>query len=141
MLKSNRIEGEDRLNPRDEEAVEFALDTGLVHLNQILTVHEMLGEYLKVDWNGEWREWDVIVGKHQPPIYQKVPKLMNIFAKHLPKIDSWTAHNEFEKIHPFADLNGRTGRLIWLTKAVKEGYRFEIPFLQMYYYQTLEHWG
>jgi Fic family protein len=69
-----------------------------------------------------------------------VPDLMDNFIKVLPILDSWETHNKFEKIHCFTDLNGRVGRLIWLRKAIDEGYNFEIPFLQMYYYQTLQHY-
>ena len=33
--------------------------------------------------------------------------------------------------------NPKTGRLIWLHKAIEEGYEFKNTFLQEYYYQTL----
>jgi len=33
-------------------------------------------------------------------------------------MNSWEAHNKFEAIHPFQDLNGKVGRLIWLSKAI-----------------------
>lgn len=62
---------------------------------------------------------------------------MRAFWRTLPKLDAWEAHNRFQKIHPFEDLNGRTGRLIWLHKAIDEGYTGRIGFLHAYYYATL----
>ena len=29
-------------------------------------------------------------------------------------LDAWTAHCEYEALHPFTDGNGRSGRAIWL---------------------------
>lgn len=136
MLESNRIEGEDRLNPNDEDAFNFAR-AGIDTLEQILDLHRILGEHLKEDWVGKWRQCDVRVGSYYAPDWGKVPYLMKQYVGELSSLSAHEAHNDFEHIHPFKDLNGRVGRLIWLSKAIHEGYDFEIPFLQKYYYQTL----
>lgn len=137
MLESNRIEGEDRLNPGDRGAFDFACKKPIDSLESIKTLHLILGKYLKEDWVGQWREVDVRVGKSRPPSHIAVPNLMKGYWIIYPDLDSYDAHNRFEFIHPFEDLNGRVGRLIWLSKAIYEGYDFQIPFLQKYYYQTL----
>ncbi len=137
MLESNRIEGEDRLNPSDESAFWFATEIIGWNIEDILLVHEYLGKYLKKDWVGKWRNRNVRVGSYFPPKWMEVPDLMTEYFIKLPNLKSWEAHNQFEAIHPFQDLNGRVGRLIWLNKAINEGYDFSIPFLQKYYYQTL----
>lgn len=48
------------------------------------------------------------------------------------------AHIEFEKLHPFLDGNGRTGRLLWAWHMQHRGLDpFALPFLRTFYYQTL----
>lgn len=138
MLESNQIEGEDRLNPGDAEAFNWAT-TGIEVEAHILHCHYLLTEHLSVDWSGKWRTCDVRVGGYIAPRHQLVPGLMERFIAqlHIHRLNSWQAHNAFQKIHPFEDFNGRTGRLIWLSKAMHEGYDFELSFLHKYYYQTL----
>jgi len=138
MLESNCIEGEERLNPCDDDAIDLAL-TGIETENDILSLHKLLGEYLNKSWVGKYRHVNVTVGRCVPPKWENVPLLMQDYVQRLPDMDSFTAHNAFEKIHPFRDLNGRVGRLIWLSKAIDEGYTFSMPFLQKYYYQTLNY--
>lgn len=137
MLESNRIEGEDRVNPRDVEAVIYVVKQGIHDLKDLTVLHGIIGEYLKEDWVGRFRDCDVSVGNQKCPRHFAINRLMKKYIKNFLNMDSWTAHNEFEMIHPFQDLNGRMGRLIWLHKAIDEGYSFRIPFLQAYYYQTL----
>jgi Fic family protein len=79
---------------------------------------------------GSYRKIEVTVSHHTPPKHYLVPALMIGFTadikvrmKHLPRIDSahfldelvtllaWT-HHRFSWIHPFADYNGRIGRLL-----------------------------
>ena len=138
MLNSNRIEGEDRINPNDILAVRTILKSDL-NEDIVLTVHKLLGEYLNKDWTGKYRKGEVRVGNYFPPRAKNVPYLMKEYFEKLPIMDAWTAHNNFESIHCFQDLNGRVGRLIWLKKAIEEGYKFELSFLHIYYYQTLAH--
>ena len=136
MLESNRIEGEDRLNPGDENAFDLAC-SGLGCLGDITALHFILGEHLNLYWVGKLRTCNVQVGRYLPPNSFSLPQLMAEYIKEFPLLNSYQAHNQFEMIHPFRDLNGRVGRLIWLSKAINEGYDFKIPFLQKYYYQTL----
>lgn len=47
------------------------------------------------------------VGNYTPIIWEVVPKNMDLFFEHLLTMTAFEAHNEFEKIHPYQDFNGR----------------------------------
>jgi len=74
---------------------------------------------------GKYREHNVTVGGDSCPQYEQIPALMKNLELDICRVelqnawqeDIWNIHNEFETIHPFADGNGRTGRLIlnWLS--------------------------
>jgi len=52
--------------------------------------------------------------------------------------DPYKTHVKFEKLHPFMDGNGRTGRVLWLWQMVKQQYYGgELGFLHKWYYQSL----
>ena len=55
-------------------------------------------------------------------------------------ITPWHAHVEYEKLHPFTDGNGRSGRTLWAWCMLKRSEDpFALSFLHRFYYQTLEH--
>ena len=143
MVESNSIEGEVGLNPGDVKAIMKVVKAPLETEKQLLEIHGILTKHLNVGWSGRYRDCDVRVGASVPPGYHLVPAKMKEFFERLPRLTSFEAHNVYEHIHPFQDFNGRTGRLIWLSKALRETppYRWDMPFLQAYYYQTLSYWG
>ena len=52
-------------------------------------------------------------------------------------ISPFVSHQHYEKIHPFTDGNGRSGRALWLWQMMKfHNYNLKCLFLRMYYYQT-----
>ena len=77
-----------------------------------------------------YRKVQVIIkgAEHIPPEPEKVPNLMNYFIYNynndneelFTKIAKY--HIEFEKIHPFEDGNGRTGRLLINYELIKNNY-------------------
>ncbi|MFH2105564.1 MAG: Fic family protein [Parcubacteria group bacterium] len=151
MRESNRIEGEldeengGKLWPGDVEAVEAFLEHPF-SLKSLLMLHKALCKgrpYMKSDkklW-GKWRDCEVWVGGHKgaDPIF--IPHKMEELEETYSVINAWELHNEFETIHPFVDLNGRTGRLLYLKKALEENaYHPHLSFLHNYYYATLNNY-
>ena len=63
MLESNRIEGEDRLNPGDKDAYELS-EAGVDTEEDILRLHLVLTKHLNVDWSGRYRDWRIRVQRN-----------------------------------------------------------------------------
>src|SRR3989338_4570633 len=92
-------------------------------------IHSIGFGWIFPDIGGRFRTMDVRVSQHTPPKFYLVPQLMRdlcddlrVRIAHLPDIDNeqflesliellaW-AHHRFLWVHPFADYNGRIGRL------------------------------
>ena len=85
---------------------------------------------------------NVSVGGHIAPagglsIKREFITLLDSIQRH--SLTPYLAHVEFEKLHPFMDGNGRTGRLLWLWQMLRLNWEFQRPFLHQFYYQTLQH--
>lgn len=119
----------------------------------LLRAHKLLMTGILVE-PGKYRRKQVAVGTHIAPPADRVPTLMSELFYWLqtieehPLIKSSIFHYEFEFIHPFADGNGRIGRL-WQT-VILCGWRELFSLVptesiirdhQKDYYKALEHSG
>ena len=81
---------------------------------------------------------NVRVGNYYPPAGGPDigTRLADILAD-LPHSDPWEAHLSFERLHPFEDGNGRSGRAVWAWQMVRRPEGLSLGFLHRWYYQTL----
>lgn len=122
--------------PRDAErevynygvALGYWLDTRdrlPICLRLIRALHQLLMEGVGGATNdpGNFRTVPVQIGsppRFVPPPASLIPKLLGQFEHYLnrsekpykPLVEAFVAHYQFEAIHPFADGNGRVGRLL-----------------------------
>ncbi|MYE38170.1 MAG: Fic family protein [Candidatus Spechtbacteria bacterium SB0662_bin_43] len=103
---------------------------------------------------GEFRNVNVRVGRYRPPDHQHVPDLMSYLEQYIhnqeinisPLIKVGIIHAQFERIHPFADGNGRIGRLLISFLLKEYGFTSRVsyfisPYVEQqknYYYDGLE---
>ena len=95
----------------------------------ILKLHGILMNSLRPD-AGFYRNHGVrIIGTNVPTAnYAKIPALINELVKEMNKQEKDVVgqcariHGQFERIHPFADGNGRVGRLIIQTMLLRKNY-------------------
>lgn len=97
----------------------------------ILRLHELLARGVMDQGEaGRYRTMQVRVGRHVPPPPEMVSGLMRELidwwnkgsAEWSPVITSAVLHHQFEEIHPFADGNGRTGRMLALWEMDRRGF-------------------
>jgi Fic family protein len=90
----------------------------------------MAGEVMDQGRAGEYRTIRVKVGKYIAPPPERVGPMMSDLlkwwngaaAKISPIVSSAIVHHQFETIHPFADGNGRTGRMLSLWELYRRGF-------------------
>lgn len=98
---------------------------------EILKLHRMMaGEVMDQGKAGEYRTIRVRVGDYIAPSPEKIePMMSELLAwwnKHAatisPILSSAILHHQFETIHPFADGNGRVGRMLSLWELYRRGF-------------------
>jgi Fic/DOC family len=141
VAESLRIEGINR-PPTNEEIAEHRRVMRL----ETLSIAE-LEAFLKIFSPGArlrlYPGQDVRIGSHVPPKggqhigAQLKALLSDINAE---KIEPWSAHIQFETLHPFSDGNGRCGRICWYF-SMRHSSRVHLGFLHGFYLQTLNQCG
>lgn len=138
--ESNHIEGINR-EPTIQEIEEFTkfLSLEVVHL-------ENLVDFVKV-YQPDARLRDlphlnVRIGTYIPPrgghlVVSELERLLDDVE--VGNLGSYQVHQRYERLHPFTDGNGRSGRALWAWQQFKKyGYRgLSLKFLQRWYYQSL----
>lgn len=134
LRQSNYIEG-----VYDEESLSQAVtawnfleDQKVLSIPVMLKTHKilMLNQTLKPNEKGYLRKIPVFIGRHEAMNWKIIPThLADLSYKmtHYPKL--WKEHHiEYEKIHPFVDGNGRTGRMFMNWQRLKAGLPIEIIY-------------
>ena len=104
---------------------------GAITQARILRLHRILAEEVMDQGKpGEYRTIRVKVGDYIPPRPEQVQSMMlallewwnNGAPKISPILSSAIVHHQFEVIHPFADGNGRVGRMLSLWELYRRGF-------------------
>lgn len=134
IKESNRIEGLHGLPSTDDiEAHVDLLNEELITVQNIKTfVDKICGGKLR-DQPG----MDVFVGKHRPipggpDVFYQLSGIL--FRMRKDPSDACVTHHEYERVHPFMDGNGRSGRAIWLWQ---HSGKAPLGFLHQFYYESL----
>jgi Fic family protein len=137
MIESNTIEGEPGVASNQMAAADYFLD-GPTEQDRLLICHGLLTSHLGVDWGGKYRKVNVSVGGNICPSHEDVQLHMYRFFHTINIYSPFINYIRYEKIHPFRDYNGRTGRLIWLHQMLKLGlYNPDLLFLNSFHCQAI----
>jgi Fic family protein len=101
-----------------------------LHEDIFILHHLIAAEVMDQGKAGGYRTMQVRVGNHMPPPANQVSPLMRELLEWWnqkssawsPVITSAVIHYRFEDIHPFADGNGRTGRMLALWELYRRGF-------------------
>jgi len=130
LKQSNYIEGVyDKQSLVDaRKAWDFIVKYDNLSLNLICQTHNelMINQSLEGKYKGQLRDCGVSVGGRICPHPEVIKSKLSFwvdFANDMPKTSKQTVrdHVTFEKIHPFADGNGRIGRILMLWQTIKSG--------------------
>lgn len=140
LAESNKIEGIYHVRPDEIEAAERFL------VQPSITIPNV-SAYVTVTARAELRDrpgMDVRIGNYLPmgggpDVVESFQRLLGWINNN--QVEPFDAHRDYERIHPYMDGNGRSGRLIWLWHMNKCGRATDLGFLHHWYYQSLKRTG
>jgi len=115
IRESNLIEGIDDPAEDNRSMAAWRWLQTKVGINEsvLLELHKRITHgQLPDSESGHFRIIQVYVGNHVPPNAINVPHLVMQWRADMLDMTPKQAHVKFEKIHPFVDGNGRTGRML-----------------------------
>lgn len=137
IRESNRIEGIHR-EPKKSEIAEYERfmareEITLTDMIQFVSTYQP-GAKLR-----EHRGMNVQIGNYIPPagditIKTRLMDILHAIQRDVYPVDAYEAHHRYEKLHPFTDGNGRSGRMLWMWMMRSA----PLGFLHSWYYQSLE---
>lgn len=138
VRESNRIERIDGVSPGDLAAHERLLALPTLQVTDIEDFVRMVaGASLRSHLG-----MNVRVGNHYPPrggpeIIKSLGHILENARRGDTRAQCFAVHCQYEKIHPFMDGNGRSGRAIWLWMmgGIEKA---PLGFLHHFYYQSLD---
>lgn len=139
IIESNRIEGEKTYLEKELPIYDWWLANECNEEN-LKEFHKRIcdvREQLQKSERGVYRRVPVYVGYKEMTNPGSIRRMMIQFFGSLSTMHPYEAHRLYERIHPFVDLNGRTGRAIWLHQMLGKQ---DVPlgFLHTWYYQSLD---
>ena len=140
ITESNMIEG--ILRPPTPQEIEAAEKFMANDCQTAITLGDMQAVFAPGKPIRERAGMDVYVGNYQaPPGGPNVIANLNRICRAAREyVHPYKVHVRFEKLHPYLDGNGRTGRMLWAWAMQNNGQDpFALSFLHRFYYQTLEH--
>lgn len=139
IIESNNIENEGTFIEKELPIYEWWIANACNEEN-LKEFHKRLcnaRNQLAKSERGVYRKIPVYVGAKEMMNPGSIRRAMTQFFGDLHQMKPFDAHRLYENIHPFVDLNGRTGRAIWLHQMSQKPYDFEPHFLHIWYYQSL----